>query len=369
MEDTECFFAGGVLVHNCLICDDLIKDDKEAQSEAIRNQAWSWFTKVAMSRRMGRKLVILTFTRWHADDPIGRLTDPENPHFNRKLAERIKIINLPAIAEDDDPLGRAPGAPLWPDGPDRFDLDFLHEQQSLDPLGFAALYQQRPSLLDGDLFKRENIRVYKPDELPADLRIYGASDHAVATGQRNDFTVLLKIGIDPQSNIYLLECVWEKIAADIAVERLLSMCSGKNRPLLWWAEKGHISKSIGPFLRKRMGETGNYINIREVSPIGDKAQRAQSIAARIAMGKVFFPQGALWTEKAINELMAFPNGGKDDFVDALAYIGLGLQSQFAATSSSAKKADATPAFGTLNWARWADKWKAQQRALQSAGGF
>lgn len=352
-----------------LIGDDLIKDDKEAQSQAIRDQAWSWLTKVAMTRRMGLKLVVLTFTRWHNDDPIGRLTDPENPHYNRELAKKIKIINLPAIAEEDDPLGRKPGEPLWPDGPDQFDLDFLREQQSLDPLGFAALYQQRPSLLDGDMFKRENVRFYKKDELPADLRIYAASDHAVAVGQRNDFTVLLKVGIDPQSNIYILECVWAKLKSDVATEAMLTMAGGKQRPLLWWAEKGHISKSIGPFLKKRMIETGTYFNIREVTPVADKAQRAQSIAARVAMGKVFFPQGAPWVEKAINQMMAFPNGTHDDFVDALAYIGLGLQSQFAPTASSAKKRTEQPKFGTLNWVKLQDRWKAEQRALAQSGGF
>lgn len=352
-----------------LIIDDLIKDDKEAQSQAIRDQAWNWLTKVAMTRRMGRKVVIMTFTRWHADDPIGRLTDPENPHYNRKLAERIKIINIPAIAEEDDPLGRQPGEPLWPDGPDRFDLDFLHEQQSLDPLGFAALYQQRPSLLDGDLFKRENIRFYKPSELPEDLRIYAASDHAVATGQRNDFTVLLKIGVDKQSNIYLLECFWQKAKTDVVVEAILNMGSGNMKPMLWWAEKGHISKSIGPFLRKRMQETSNFMNIREVTPIGDKAQRAQSIIGRVAMGKVFFPIDAVWTEKAINQMMAFPNAPHDDFVDTLSLIGLGLQSQFAAPNSSAKKKIEKPEFGTLAWVKLADKWANEQKALKAAGGF
>lgn len=352
-----------------LIIDDLIKDDKEAQSQAIRDQAWNWLTKVAMTRRMGRKVVIMTFTRWHADDPIGRLTDPENPHYNRKLAERIKIINIPAIAEEDDPLGREPGEPLWPDGPDRFDLDFLHEQQSLDPLGFAALYQQRPSLLDGDLFKRENIRFYKPSELPEDLRIYAASDHAVATGQRNDFTVLLKIGVDKQSNIYLLECFWQKAKTDVVVEAILNMGSGNMKPMLWWAEKGHISKSIGPFLRKRMQETSNFMNIREVTPIGDKAQRAQSIIGRVAMGKVFFPIDAVWTEKAINQMMAFPNAPHDDFVDTLSLIGLGLQSQFAAPNSSAKKKIEKPEFGTLAWVKLADKWANEQKALKAAGGF
>ena len=352
-----------------LIIDDLIKDDKEAQSQAIRDQAWNWLTKVAMTRRMGRKVVIMTFTRWHADDPIGRLTDPENPHYNRKLAERIKIINIPAIAEEDDPLGRKPGEPLWPDGPDRFDLDFLHEQQSLDPLGFAALYQQRPSLLDGDLFKRENIRFYKPSELPDDLRIYAASDHAVATGQRNDFTVLLKFGVDKQQNIYLLECFWQKAKSDVVVEAMLGMGRGNMKPLLWWAEKGHISKSIGPFLKKRMQETSNFMNIREVTPIGDKAQRAQSIVGRVAMGKVFFPIDAVWTEKAVNQMMAFPNAPHDDFVDTLSLIGLGLQSQFAAPNSSDKKKIEKPVFGTLAWVKLADKWANEQKALKAAGGF
>lgn len=372
VEETECFFANGVLAHNCLILDDLIKDAKEAASQAIRDQAWDWFTKVAMTRRMGRKIVIMTFTRWHADDPIGRLTDPENPYFNPVLAKKIKIINIPAIAEEDDPLGREPGEPLWPDGPDKFDLEFLEEQRALDPLGFAALYQQRPSLLDGDLFKRETVNFYGPGtavRLPDELRIYCASDHAVATGQRNDPTVLLKVGVDSNQNIYLLECVWKKMPSDIATEAMLAMARGNMRPLIWWAEKGHISKSIGPFLRKRMVETNTFINIREVTPATDKAQRAQSIAARVAMGKVFFPKDAFWTEKAINQMMAFPNGAHDDFVDALAYIGLGLQSQFAAVKSSAKKAIEKPEFGTLDWVKLADKWKREQMAIADAGGF
>jgi len=353
-----------------LIGDDLIKDDKEAQSQAIRDQAWNWLTKVAMTRRMGLKLVILTFTRWHNDDPIGRLTDPENPHYNPRLAEKIKIINLPAIADEDDPLGRRPGEPLWPDGPDKFDLVFLEEQRDLlGPLGFEALYQQRPSLLDGDMFKRENIRFYRKADLPEDLRIYAASDHAVATGQRNDFTVLLKVGVDAQSNIYVLECVWAKLKSDAATEAMLAMANGKWKPLLWWAEKGHISKSIGPFLRKRMAETNIYFNLREVTPVADKAQRAQSIAARVAMGKLFLPQGEPWVEKAINQMMSFPNGTHDDFVDTLAYIGLGLQSQFAPAAVSAKKKAEPPKFGTLDWVKHHDRWAKEQRLLEKAGGF
>lgn len=103
------FFANGVAVSNCLIIDDLIKDYEQARSKAFRDRAWEWFTKVAMTRRMGPKLVIITFTRWHQDDIIGRLTDPENEYYNRTLAEKIKVINLPAIAGRTTPSGASPG--------------------------------------------------------------------------------------------------------------------------------------------------------------------------------------------------------------------------------------------------------------------
>jgi predicted phage terminase large subunit-like protein len=350
-----------------LLIDDLFKDHEEARSQTIRDQAWNWFTKVAMTRRMGKKLVIITMTRWHSDDIIGRLTDPENPCYNAIESKKWKIIRLPAIEEDDDPLGRKEGEPLWPDGPDKFDLDFLQSQQRLDPLGFSALYQQRPTVADGVLFRRENMQFYTRDQLPADLRYYCASDHAVATGQRNDYSCFIKVGIDRQSNIYIIDCYWKKVASDIAVEAMLSMASGDTAPMVWWAEKGHISKSIGPFLRTRMAEERIYINLFEVTPVGDKAQRAQSIAARLAMGKVYFPKDSSWCEKAVNELLAFPNGTHDDFVDALSYIGLGLRNQY--TPSAEVKKEEAPKFGTLAWAKHQEVWRQQQLKRQEAGGF
>jgi len=330
-----------------LLVDDLYKDHEEARSQAIRDQAWNWFTKVAMTRRMGRKSVIITMTRWHADDVVGRITDPENPHYNKIEAEKWKIIRIPAIAEEDDPLGRQPGEPLWPNGPDKFDLDFLESQQRLDPLGFSALYQQSPTVADGTLFRRETLKFYTPEELPTDLRYYCSSDHAVGEKQRNDPSCLLKIGVDKNDDIYVIDCVWRRMAADVAVEAMLAMGGGTKKPLLWWAERGHISKSIGPFLRKRMLETSTYINLVEVTPVADKQTRAQSIAARVAMGKVYFPKVSWWTEKAVNEMMGFPNALHDDFVDALAYIGLGLQSQFGPAKAATKPKVAENTFAWL----------------------
>lgn len=364
-----CVGRGGALTGRGMmigIGDDLFKDHEEARSQAIRDQAWHWFTKVFMTRRMGPKLVLLVMTRWHSDDIIGRLTDPENPNYNEIEASKWKIIRLPAIAEEADPLGRKAGEALWPE---RYDLDFLESQQRLDPLGFAALYQQRPTVADGVLFRRENLRFYEPKEIPEELRVYCASDHAVATGQRNDFTVLVKIGVDRAGHIWLLDCWWQRQKTDVVVEAMLTMgCSGKHRPLIWWAEKGHISKSIGPFLKKRMVETGQFMNVAEVTPIGDKEQRAQSIAARVGMGYVRFPRAAVWTERAVNELLAFPNGTHDDFVDAMSLVGLGLRSQFAPKAAE-RPAPKQARFGTLNWVKEQDKWARERRETSLRGGF
>lgn len=350
---------------NIGLADDLFKDHEEARSQAIRDQTWNWFTKVFMTRRMGLKLVILTMTRWHADDVIGRITDPENPHYNAEEAKRWKIIRLPALSEGiDDPLGRPEGEPLWPE---RYDLDFLMSQQRLDPLGFASLYQQRPSVADGILFRREDIRFFDQPPPNAEMRFYCASDHAVATSQRNDRTCLIKVGVDRDDNIFVLECIWRRMPADQTVEAMLTMGSGERRPLLWWAEKGHISKSIGPFLRKRMAETGVFFAVREVTPAQDKAQRAQSIAARVAMGKVLFPKNAMWAQRAVDEMLAFPNGLHDDFVDAFAYIGLGLQSQFRRQPAPAPIQP--PKFGTLDWVKLSDKWQEDKRRTAAGGGF
>ena len=67
---------------DCLIVDDPIKDSVEAQSPTLRENLWSWFTQVFMTRLMTeRSTVVLVTTRWHEDDLVGRLTDPINPHF------------------------------------------------------------------------------------------------------------------------------------------------------------------------------------------------------------------------------------------------------------------------------------------------
>ncbi len=343
-----------------LIIDDPIKDSEEAQSPTLRSKLWDWFTQVAMTRLMTKfACVIIVHTRWHEDDLIGRITDPSNPCYSEEEAAKWKIINLPAIAGDEDPLGRKAGEALWPE---RFDLEFLNAAKQLDPKGFSALYQQRPTPEDGDLFRADWLVTYDKSQVPSDLRIYAASDHAIGEDKsRNDATVMIVGGVDSFGDLYILDVWWEKAGSDKQVDAMLRLAK-QWKPLLWFAEKGHISKAIGPFLRKRMQEERTYFSIEEVTPVSNKVQRAQSVMGMMSMKKVRFPRHAAWFMEARDQMLKFPNARHDDFVDALAWLGRAVNRMGA--PSVAKKENG-PVYGTLGWLKADAKYRDSVRQLEA----
>lgn len=302
-----------------IIVDDPTKDDREVRYDTFRDDCWQWFTQTLLTRRHNDKAAIaVTQTRWHEDDIVGRITDKTNPSHSPKFAEGFEVINLPAIAEENDALGREPGEPLWPD---RFGLSYLEEMREANSTSFSALYQCDPTPDDGVFFRPEELFEYQKADLPEKLFMYVVSDHAVGTKNMNDPTCIVPFGIDNEGTAWVMpHIVWKRMDAQDQVEEMIEVMK-QHQPIFWYAEKGHITKSIGPFLRKRMEEEGVYTPVVEEFPVGDKVQRAQSGRARAAQGKIRFPAWAPWWQKARSELLKFPNGRFDDFVDCVSQIG------------------------------------------------
>jgi predicted phage terminase large subunit-like protein len=308
-----------------ILLDDPIKDRREADSVTIRDTMWQWYTQVLRTRLMNKLgTIVIIQTRWNEDDLLGRLTDPLNPYFTYEEAKLWRKISLPALAEEGDILGRKEGEALWPE---RFDEAYLEEIRISDPRGFMALYQGRPAPREGAFFKALDLVPYNSmKDLPPteEMRFYAASDHAVTLDQKGDKTCLMVVGIDKQDHLWIMpDVVWMRLDAHAAVEGMIVLID-KYKPQFWWAENGQISKSIGPFLRKRMLEKRVFCAIDPITPAHDKEMRAQAIQARSSMKMVHFPIWTRWWGEAQDQILKFPNGAKDDFVDTLSLIGLGL---------------------------------------------
>ena len=343
------------------IIDDPYKDDQEASSDTIRESIRNWYSAVAQMRCPVFAPILIVHTRWHEDDLLGWLADPEHPanRGNPDRAKRWKYVNLPSPVSDPDlaqALGLQVGDALWPK---RFPLHHIQEiRENAGPRIFAALYLGQPAPEDGDFFKAEHIKTYAPFELPKSLRIYAASDHSVSEKERSDYTCMMLVGVCENNLVWVLpDLFWENgkaAASDLVVEKMLDMA--KKRPPLWWrAGRDHITKAVGPFLRKRMRERNIFINMIEEPENGDKRRKAQAIQARMSAGGVLFPAGAPWLMRARSEMLKFPHGKHDDFVDCLSLIGRGLVTLHGAAKPEAANDDDRPKVGTFGWVKWAAK--------------
>ena len=185
------------------------------------------------------------------------------------------------------------------------------------PQDWSALYLQNPTPDEGMYFKAELLKSY--DRIPANLKVYGASDHAV-TDDDGDFTVHIVIGVDPDWHIFVLDLWRKQTAPDRWVESFCDLVRDW-KPIGWAMETGQIKASVGPFLQRRMRERQTYVAIAQFPTRNDKAIRAQSIRGRMALDGLYLPKQADWLADFHSELLAFPAGKHDDQVDALGLIG------------------------------------------------
>jgi predicted phage terminase large subunit-like protein len=297
------------------LCDDLFGSREDAWSETVRQKRWEWFTDdFGFRLKPGAKRILIN-TRWHELDVAGRLIAKiESGEI------RGKVIDIQAVAGDDDPLGRKPGEYLWDDDPDyAYGADLRLKQRESTPMTWAAMFQQRPAPEDGDYFKSEWIKLV--DALPelTEMHVYGASDCAV-TSAGGDYTVHVAVGMDPDGKLYLLDLWRKQASSDVWVESLCDLIQ-KYKPMRWAREKGQITASLGPFMDKRTRERRTYVNFQDFPTRGDKAVRARAMQGYMAMKGLHVLKGAPWLATLRAELLTFPAGRHDDIVDALGLVG------------------------------------------------
>lgn len=352
-----------------VVWDDLIRGREQAESTTIRDKTWDAYFDDLLTRKKPNAAEIGITTRWHEDDPAGRILpdkyDGESGWIDGKDGNRWFVVCLPAEANRaDDPLGRKIGERIWPEwfGPDHF-APFKRNART-----WSSLYQQRPSPETGNYFNADWFRPYVEIPDRKTLTVYGASDYAV-TSDDGDYTVHIVVGVDPEERIYVLDLWREQATSDVWVESFCDLVQ-LWKPAGWAEEAGQIKSSVGPFLQKRILERKAYVVRASFPSRVDKAIRAQSIRGRMATMGLYVPTHAPWYPDFRSELLSFGGGGKhDDQVDALSLIGQVLDRMIAGKplpeEKTPKVISTDPAKTTVTLD---DVWEANERGRKRGAG-
>jgi predicted phage terminase large subunit-like protein len=284
------------------IIDDPIKGRAEANSPTIRDKTWDWFTDDFSTRFDEHAGLIIILTRWHIDDPVGRLLAKKNT--------KVKLLSYPAIAEVSC-INRQVGDPLFPE---HKSLEFLMEKKaSMPEANWSSLYQQNPIIAGGNLFRMEWWRFYT-GHTKIKYRVMYA-DTALKAQEEHDFTVFQVWGLGYDGDIYLLDQLrgkWE--APELLVQAKAFWKKHKAIPKGTLRAMKVEDKASGTGLIQTLRKD-TQIPIQAIQRSTDKISRANDALPFIESGYVHLPEDAPWLSDYLLEFSQFPNAVHDDQVD------------------------------------------------------
>jgi predicted phage terminase large subunit-like protein len=288
-----------------LLLDDLLRGIRDAYSPAVREATWRWYATDARTRLAPGGAVVAISTRWHEDDPIGRLR-----RSAQEDGEPWRFVALPAYAGEGDPLGRELGAALWPG---RWPLAELRRAEKvLGPVFWAALYQQEPVPAGMRLLPREGWARYLRAPAPGQLeRIVQSWDLSFGADSPEASYVVGQVWGVRRPRAYLLDQVRGQWGFRRTVQEMLEL----RRRWPSTSETLVENKANGPAIMDALG--AEIPGLEPVEPRGSKLARAAAVQPFVSSRHVIIPAAAPWLEGLLEEAHAFPGGATDDQVDAL----------------------------------------------------
>jgi predicted phage terminase large subunit-like protein len=287
-----------------LIVEDPYPNKRMAKSPAYQKTVREWFTADVMPRLRPGASVIVIFTRWDIADLARDIYEIEEA--TGVPWEKIKFEAI-CEHENEDPLGRKVGEPLWPEWQSLKDLIFI--KNTTPPDEWQSLYQQRPTSTINLEGSEIEFRFYDPLNLPKFRRKFQSWD--TASAETGNYSAGITFGIHGME-YYVLDCLYEKLAFPDLVNAFYSY-HRKHRPDLVYVEKKGSGISL---IQTVMGK----VNVKGIDPrkYGSKMDRFEFTTPIIQGGRVLLPKSAPWLGEFLDQIIKFMDGMAkyDDIPDA-----------------------------------------------------
>ena len=267
-----------------LLIDDPIKGRAEADSPVFRERAWDWWQNVARTRLAPGAPVVLILTRWHEDDLAGRLIaqDAEDDRLGIP-GPRWRVVNIPAQAGANDPLGRQPGEWLI-SARGRTAAEWEAIRRDVGSRVWSALYQGGPTPPEGNLFHRASIDANRvPAAAVPEMRIVREYvDPSFSDAPDADETGRVVMGLGVDGNAYLL--------ADLSERRPFDRCPLGDSHATHGTTSVRVEQNM---LGKRVltiisANLPPHVSVAGIPAKGTKSQRAEAVANLVDNGRVKF---------------------------------------------------------------------------------
>lgn len=293
--------------------DDPIGKREHAESETRRDALFDYLSNDVLARAQPDTAVLFTMSRWHVDDVAGRLIDGRLGDWH--------IVDLPGEAEENDPLGREQGEPLWPE---ILDAKWLEQKRvELGSYGFASLIQGRPRPREGGMFKWDWWQeIDVPPATGQFIRYWDTAGTADTGDNDPDYTAgaLLTRLPDGRTAIIDIARFRESVATrDARLEQIARQDRAKyGGRVKWWleTESGVGGTERTHQLIRRIQNTG-VVCKADPRPNVNKVLRAEPLASKAEAGNIVLCPGE-WRNEFRLEAADFPGGRHDDQIDAVA---------------------------------------------------
>jgi len=281
-----------------VLCDDM-EDDEMVRSDEQREKFSDWFDSALLGRMHPHSQLIIDGTFLHPLCKIKKMFDNVDGKYNDWT--RIKFQALDENGES-----------TWPD---RWPTDVILKQRiEMGEKAFLAEKMNSPIFGGAHIFDVGWIQYY--DTLPKNLYIVTMTDASSSKKiEVGDYTAIEVWGKDLETeNLYLLACRrgrWEKYNK---IKAALDY-NHAYHPVFNLLENDAYGKELKDSLVEEAGKREQYFPYRMVPANKNKIERASMVTDFWEKGKVFLPRKG--AQRLIDELLMFPFGDYDDYVDAM----------------------------------------------------